>query len=109
MGNGTAIVTRNGNDRPYIRERYIVKTVGNTGNGDWYDQKGGKEGDLREKHNENTIGEFKHNNVWYTVYWRCQELYHGRHCPIYHRFQSSADERLWGSVVGSSPIPVSAH
>merc|ERR1711964_458644 len=55
---------------------YIVKTYGNTGNAGHF-----TEGDKREVHNVNTVGEFKSSlenkdGHWYSVYWRCQKSHH---------------------------------
>jgi len=88
---GVPSKTIHGNDHPCVRERYIVrnsknevvylvKTVGKTGNAGFFD--GNPEGDKREAHNENTLGEFrrwdeqKRRDIWYTVYWRCQKPDH---------------------------------
>jgi len=83
--------TTNGNDKKCIRIRYlvtntagqqvyVVKTIGGTGNGPWYARAGGKEGDVRERHNKNTVGEFPYadseGSFWYSVYWRCQKSNH---------------------------------
>merc|ERR1711964_805369 len=87
---GVPSKTIHGNDHPCVRERYIVrnsknevvylvKTVGKTGNAGFF---GNPEGDNREAHNENTLGEFrrwdeqKERDIWYTVYWRCQKPDH---------------------------------
>merc|ERR1711964_423887 len=81
--NGPCVADK-GNTDPSIRERYIVKntygqhvyivkTVGDTGNGAYFVTEGKK----HEKHGENTVGEFKNGDHWYSVYWRCQKSSHG--------------------------------
>jgi len=83
--------TKKGNEFRCVRQRYlvtntkgqqvyIVKTYGNTGNAGHF-----TEGDKREVHNVNTVGEFKSSlenkdkkddGYWYSVYWRCQKPNH---------------------------------
>merc|ERR1712000_95820 len=76
-------LTKNCNDRQHIRKRYLVrntkgqqvylvKTFGGTG----YDYFFPTDGNMREKHNENTVGEFKKDGLWYSVYWYCQAPKH---------------------------------
>jgi len=76
-------LTIEGNENPNTRKRYLVrnrkgqqvylvKTLGSTGNGSYYNH----DGDKREPHNENTVGEFTTGGLWYTVYWRCQKPNH---------------------------------
>merc|ERR1711964_775635 len=58
--------------KPQSQQVYLVKTLGSTGNGSYYNH----DGDKREPHNENTVAEFTTGGLWYTVYWRCQKPNH---------------------------------
>merc|ERR1711900_82849 len=97
-------LARHGNDHQCVRKRYlvsnskrlpngkeelvyVVKTFQGTGNDQtWWDSETDeemyfqKDGDKRERHNVDTIGEFKigagRDSIWYTVYWRCQKRNH---------------------------------
>merc|ERR1712000_99736 len=55
---------------------YVTKTIGHTGNGDQF----GFDGNKRELHDENTVGEFQDgaHGTWYSVYWRCQKTDHAK-------------------------------
>merc|ERR1711964_549139 len=78
-------LTKNGNKVKSVRKRYLVKnskgqqvylvkTLGGTDNTSYFPT----DGDMREKHTKNTVGEFKKNDLWYTVYWRCQKSNHDK-------------------------------
>merc|ERR1711964_954432 len=99
-------LARHGNDHQCVRKRYlvsnskrlpngkeelvyVVKTFQGTGNDQtWWDSETDEEmyfhedGDKRERHNVDTIGEFKigrgRDRIWYTVYWRCRKRNHDR-------------------------------